>query len=95
MAFAVQLQNMGEFVNLRCVGRLVFDEAGVGTLAALHQEVHDSNGTMLITRPKQQVLKVLRVTKADAVLNLDLDHQQPRRSSWLRALAPLLSNGDR
>ena len=33
MAFAVQVQNMGEFVNLQCKGRLVFDE-GTNTLNA-------------------------------------------------------------
>lgn len=118
MAFAVQVQNMGEFVGLRCVGRLIFDEgtkalraavisqkarkivldfedveaidaAGVGTLVALHQEVQASNGTLLMVRPKRQVLKVLRLTMADSVLNVHLEEQQPRVSRWLRALAPL------
>ena len=118
MGFAVQVQHMGEFVSLRCVGRLIFDEgtktlraavvsqksrkivldfegveaidaAGVGTLAALHQEVHSSNGSLIVARPNQQVLQVLRVTRADSVLNVHLDEQQPRGSRWLRALAPL------
>lgn len=118
MAFAVQVQNMGEFVNLRCVGRLIFDDgtnalraavvsqksrkivldfegveaidaAGVGTLAALHRKVQDANGTLLVARPRPQVLKVLRITKADSVLTLHLDEQQPRASRWLKALAPL------
>ena len=118
MAFAVQVQNMGEFVSLRCVGRLIFDEgtnalraavisqkarrivldfagveaidaAGVGTLATLHQEVNAANGSLVVARPSHQVLRVLRVTKADSVLNLHLDQQPQRGSSWLRALAPL------
>jgi anti-anti-sigma factor len=120
MAFAVQVQNMGEFVSLRCVGRLIFDEgtnvlraavisqktrkivldfaeveaidaAGVGTLAALHREVHSSNGSLVVARPKQQVLSVLRVTKADSVLNVHLEEPQQRGSRWLRALLPLRS----
>src|SRR5262249_24822655 len=115
MAFAVQVQNMGEFVSLRCFGRLIFDEgtnalrapvisqktrkivldfseveaidaAGVGTLAALHQEVYSSNGSLVVVRPKKQVLRVLRITRADTVLNLHLEEQQQRGSRWLRAL---------
>src|SRR5687768_11102269 len=99
MAFAVHVQNMGDFVNLRCMGRLVFDEgtkalraavlsqkagqivldfkdveaidaAGVGTLAALHEEVGAGKRSLTILRPRQQVLQVLRLTKADSVLNL-------------------------
>ena len=116
MAFAVQVQNMGEFVNLICVGRLIFDEgtnalraavvsqkfsrivldfadvdaidaAGVGTLATLHQRVHEAGRTLIIARPKKEVLRVLRITKADSVLNLHLE-EQPLRG-WRRALSPL------
>ncbi|MCI0349422.1 MAG: STAS domain-containing protein [Acidobacteriales bacterium] len=117
MAFAVQVLNMGEFVSLRCVGRLIFDEgtnalraavisqrarkifldlagveaidaAGVGTLAGLHEQVENSNGTLIVARPNQQVLSVLRVTKADSVLNLHLEEPRQQDSFWLRALAP-------
>jgi anti-anti-sigma factor len=118
MAFAVHVQNMGDFVNLRCIGRLVFDEgtnalraavvsqkagqivldfsdveaidaAGVGTLAALHQQVRSGDRTLLIVRPRQQVLRVLRVTKADSILNLYLDGGSPGDSFLRKVLAPL------
>jgi anti-anti-sigma factor len=117
MAFAVHVQNMGDFVNLRCIGRLVFDEgtnalraavlsqkagqivldfsdveaidaAGVGTLAALHGQVGDGKRILTIVRPSRQVLQVLRLTKADAVLNLRLDGEAPRESFLRKVLAP-------
>jgi anti-anti-sigma factor len=117
MAFAVHVQNMGDFVSLRCMGRLVFDEgtnalraavlsqkagqivldftnveaidaAGVGTLAALHRQVDNGERTLTIVSPRQQVLQVLRVTKADSVLNLHLDGEPPRESFLRRILAP-------
>lgn len=116
MAFAVRVQNMGDFVNLICVGRLIFDEgpntlraavvsqksgrivldfanvdaidaAGVGTLAALHRKVQSAGRTLIVARPRKEVLRVLRITRADSVLNLHLE-QQPSRG-WLRALMPL------
>jgi anti-anti-sigma factor len=118
MGFAVQLQNKGEFVSLRCVGRLTFevgtkalraavisqksrrivldfagveaiDAAGVGTLATLHQEVQISNGSLIVARPNERVLSVLRVTKADSVLNLRIEREPRQVFSWLRALVPL------
>lgn len=117
MAFAVHVQNMGDFVNLRCIGRLVFDEgtkalraavlsqktgkivldfsdveaidaAGVGTLAALHEQVGNGKRILTIVRPRQQVLRVLRLTKADSVLNLQLDGEPQRESFLRRVLAP-------
>jgi anti-anti-sigma factor len=117
MAFAVHVQNMGDFVCLRCMGRLVFDEgtkalraavlsqkagqivldftdvedidaAGVGTLAALHQQVDHGKRILTIVRPNQQVLQVLRLTKADSVLNLQVDAEAPRESFLRRVLAP-------
>lgn len=117
MAFAVHVQNMGDFVNLRCIGRLVFDEgtntlraavlsqkagqivldfsnveaidaAGVGTLAALHKQVGNGKQTLTIVRPRRQVLQVLRLTKADSVLNLQLGGEPPRGSFLRRVLAP-------
>lgn len=120
MAFAVHVQNMGDFVRLRCLGRLVFDEgtsalraavisqkrkpivldfsevdaidaAGVGTLTELHQQVSTSNRLLFIVRPKQAVLRVLRLTKADSVLNLQLGEDRWRDSLLLRAIAPLLA----
>jgi anti-anti-sigma factor len=118
MAFAVQVQNMGEFVNLRCVGRLVFDEgtnalraavksqksnqilldfseveaidaAGVGTLASLQQFAASSARNLVIVRPQRQVLRVLRLTKADSVLNLYLQQEHSLKSLFRKALAPL------
>jgi anti-anti-sigma factor len=109
---------MGEFVNLHCVGRLVFDEgtnalraavksqkanhivldfagveaidaAGVGTLAALHQYARLSERNLVITRPKREVLRVLRLTKADSVLNLCLNEGYSFRSMVEKAIAPL------
>jgi anti-anti-sigma factor len=117
MAFAVHVQNMGDFVSLRCMGRLVFDEgtkalraavlsqkagqivldlsdveaidaAGVGVLAGLHQQVRDGSRTIVIVRPQKQVLKVLRLTRADSVLNLHLDEGPERNSLLRRVLAP-------
>jgi anti-anti-sigma factor len=120
MAFAVHVQNMGDFVRLRCLGRLVFDEgtsalraavisqkrkpivldftevdaidaAGVGTLTELHQHMTTSNRRLFIFQPKQAVLRVLRLTKADSVLNLQLNEERLRDSLLLRAVAPLLA----
>ena len=117
MAFAVHVQNMGDFVNLRCIGRLVFEEgtnalraavlsqkavqivldfsdveaidaAGVGTLAALHEQLGNGKQTLTIVRPRRQVLQVLRLTKADSILNLQLSGEPQRGSFLRRVLAP-------
>lgn len=117
MSFAVHVQNNGDFVTLRCIGRLVFDEgtnalraaviahkgrqlvldlacmeaidaAGVGTLISLHQHVAGVGRDLIITQPKRQVLDVLRLTKADAVLNLQLPQQSAITAMFSRAMQP-------
>jgi anti-anti-sigma factor len=118
MAFAVQVQNMGEFVNLECKGRLVFEEgtntlnaavksqkahhivldfnqveaidaAGVGTLTTLHQYACASQRSLVITRPRRQIMRVLRLTKADAVLNVYLNQEDWLRSMFRKTASPL------
>ncbi len=117
MSFAVHVQNNGDFVTLRCIGRLVFDEgtnalraaviaqkarqlvldlscmeaidaAGVGTLILLHQHVADAGRDLIVTQPKRHVLDVLRLTKADAVLNLQIPHQNAITTIFNRAMQP-------
>jgi anti-anti-sigma factor len=118
MGFAVHVQNNGDFVTLRCLGRLVFDEgtnvlraavvaqkenrllldlaemeaidaAGVGTLISLHQRVSSGGGTLVVARPNARVLRVLRLTRADTVLNLHLPEQNAIAALFTRATAPM------